>query len=260
MRVKTRAELPWLYYPRGDRVLINAHNFTPSVDLLTGLRWYWDLDAAGATITDSQSGLVLTKGGTVTVVSGGAPDGGDCISVGNGLGYYAYGGSLARTIDTEQSFSINVWSYSTGTSSSGNWIINHRGSNGSTSVHWQLIARENSLASDLAQCRDAAGSARNASSAQTAINTWVMLTAVFTPNTAYLYKNGVLVGSDSSALGARLTTAQPFAIGTSSWALLNANTTHRGRLFAAGVWNVGLNATQITTLYNSGAGKRFAAL
>jgi hypothetical protein len=27
---KTRAELPWLYYPRNDRVIINAHNFTPT--------------------------------------------------------------------------------------------------------------------------------------------------------------------------------------------------------------------------------------
>lgn len=25
---KSRAELPWLYYPRNDRVIINAHNFT----------------------------------------------------------------------------------------------------------------------------------------------------------------------------------------------------------------------------------------
>lgn len=27
---KTRAELPWLYYPRNDRVIINQHNFTPT--------------------------------------------------------------------------------------------------------------------------------------------------------------------------------------------------------------------------------------
>lgn len=33
---KSRQDLPWLYYPRTDRVIINAHNFTPPAPALTG--------------------------------------------------------------------------------------------------------------------------------------------------------------------------------------------------------------------------------
>jgi hypothetical protein len=56
--------------------------------LLTNLAWYWDLSSADATITDQQSGLVLTKSGTVNTIADGGPGGGACIDVGNAAGYY----------------------------------------------------------------------------------------------------------------------------------------------------------------------------
>lgn len=68
---KTRAELPWLYYPRNDRVIINAHNFPslgfdPSVNGKTPVAvWCPSRDDSGngtTTLTD----LVGSNNGTLT--------------------------------------------------------------------------------------------------------------------------------------------------------------------------------------------------
>ena len=68
---KTRAELPWLYYPRNDRVLINSHNFpssgwTPAVNGKSPINaWVPSRDTAGngtTTLTD----LSGSNNGTLT--------------------------------------------------------------------------------------------------------------------------------------------------------------------------------------------------
>ena len=67
---KSRAELPWLYYPENDRVIINAHNFTtPFSPIVNGkspiAAWIPSQDTAGngtTTLTD----LVGSNNGTLT--------------------------------------------------------------------------------------------------------------------------------------------------------------------------------------------------
>ena len=65
---KSRAELPWLYYPRNDRVIINQHNFTPiaawtPASLSTAL---WLDGADGTTMFDATSGgSLVAANGTV---------------------------------------------------------------------------------------------------------------------------------------------------------------------------------------------------
>ena len=229
------------------------------MSLLTGLQWHWDLGSASATITDQQSGLVLTKGGTATTVTGGAPDGGDCVSVGSAAGWY-FNSSVPRTIDTNSGFSVNIWAYSTGTSAVGNWAISHR-AEPATANNWQIITRLVSTSTDTCTTHDGAGSVRRADYTQQAINGWHMFTLVDSGNVGSLklYVDGVLRDTDATTLTTRQTAAQPFAIGTSSWDLGNAVTTHRGRLFAASVWGRVLTAGDITQLFNSGAGLRFSA-
>lgn len=65
---KSRAELPWLYYPRNDRVIINAHNFTPPVFTplsISGCRSWHDA-ADAATLYDATSGgSLVAANGTV---------------------------------------------------------------------------------------------------------------------------------------------------------------------------------------------------
>lgn len=67
---KSRAELPWLYYPRNDRVIINAHNFTaafnPAVNgKLPTYVWCPSRDTAGNGTT-TLSDLADSKPGTLT--------------------------------------------------------------------------------------------------------------------------------------------------------------------------------------------------
>ena len=229
------------------------------MSLLTGLQWHWDLSSASATITDQQSGLVLTKGGTATTVTGGAPDGGDCVSVGSAAGWY-FNSSVPRTIDTNSGFSVNIWAYSTGTSAVGNWAISHRAT-AATANNWQIITRLVSTSTDTCTTHDGAGSLRRTDHTQQAINGWHMFTLVDSGNVGSLklYVDGVLRDTDVTTLTTRQTAAQPFAIGTSSWDLGQAALTHNGRLFSTSVWGRVLTAGDITTLYNSGQGLRFAA-
>lgn len=63
---KTRQELPWLYYPENDSVIINAHNFpsVPSLDLTNLISW-WSLDEASGTRIDSHGSNDLADNNTV---------------------------------------------------------------------------------------------------------------------------------------------------------------------------------------------------
>lgn len=77
-------------------------------------------------------------------------------------------------------------------------------------------------------------------------------------NASKVYKNGVLLGTDSSAHG------NP-NYETISYSLIGANrynsTTYQeyfnGRLDAVSVWNKVLSADEVTQLYNSGNGKQY---
>lgn len=65
---KTRADLPWLYYPRNDRVIINAHNFSASGPTLLGNEvaiWCPSLDDSGNGTT-TLNDLVGTNDITLT--------------------------------------------------------------------------------------------------------------------------------------------------------------------------------------------------
>ena len=72
MRIKTRAELPWLYYPRGDRVLISAHRFAPAwtpANIATAL-WLDAADAATVTLATGVAAWVDKSGNGRTASQG----------------------------------------------------------------------------------------------------------------------------------------------------------------------------------------------
>jgi hypothetical protein len=60
---KTRQELPWLYYPEADRVIINAHNFGG------GIAYGWETPLSIAAVGDA---VVSTEGTLVEAKSLGA--------------------------------------------------------------------------------------------------------------------------------------------------------------------------------------------
>jgi hypothetical protein len=60
--------LPWLPYESLDRVIINAHNFTPAASpLLTDLISYWKMDEASGNALDAHGSNTLTPDGIGTI-------------------------------------------------------------------------------------------------------------------------------------------------------------------------------------------------
>lgn len=225
-----------------------------------GLVWWWDLNSADATITDQHSGLVLTRHQTPTTVVGGAPDGGDCISFGTAQGKYR-NASVPKTIAYERGFSANCWAFSTSFSTFGNRLINHRDI---AAPNWYFqMGVVHPAIGDWGEVFSAGGTIRSASSGVPAspLNTWVMLTYVDNGTTSYLYRNGVLIATGSTTIGALSTANAPFAIGGHAWQTINdSQLDHRGRMSMAGVWDRPLTADEITWLFNSGAGRRYNTL
>ena len=225
--------------------------------ILTDLQWFWDLATAGATEADQHNSLSLTKGGTVTVSSGGGPDGADCISVGSAAGYYS-NASVARTINTAAGFAVNIWAYSTADSATGNYIFSHRDSVVADG-HWQISVRR-SASTDQANTWDDAGTIRAAAASEATANAWHMFTLVDDATSCRLYVDGVLAATDATSLGTRDSGSRPFAIGAASWDLATGGLRHNGRLAMAGVWGSVLTPDEITWLYNGGAGRRYSSL
>jgi hypothetical protein len=228
--------------------------------LLTDLVWYWDLSSADATITDQHSSLALSRVGTTTTESTGGPDGGPCINFGAAAGKYR-NASVAKTVSYDDGYTVNIWARSTGTSTTGNWLVNHRNDPASIpdNRYFQLGAR--AASSDFISSFDAANTARSAIASQAALDTWQMLTVRDTGTVTELYRDTLLVATASTAIGTRATGAAAFAIGGNSWqAAINTFLNHRGQLAMAGVWNEPLSTAAITALYNGGNGRRYADL
>lgn len=231
------------------------------MSLLNNLVWYWDLASADASIVDQHSGLALSRIGATSTITGGAPDGGNCISVGNATGKYR-NSSVAKTVNYDAGFSANIWAYSTADSSFGNFVINHRndGSNPPDNRYFQIFVRASSN-TDEAWVLNTTQQRVALVSPTAAQNQWVMFTLVDDGSTAVLYRNGTQVGTGTTTLSSRNTGAAAFAIGGDAWVgSISASTNHRGRLAMAGVWSVALSNESVAWLYNSGLGRRYSEL
>jgi hypothetical protein len=73
-----------------------------------------------------------------------------------------------------------------------------------------------------------------------------------------MWVNGSIYGSQVRVMEQQTANA-PFAIGNGAWGA-SASLQHQGQLFAAGVWNRALTASDINNLYNGGKGKRYENL
>jgi len=241
---------------------IQAEEVSEMSTLLTDLVWYWDLSSADATITDQHSGLSLSRVGTTTTESTGGPDGGPCINFGAAAGKYR-NASVAKTVSYDDGYTVNIWVRSTGSSGTGNWVIAHRGNAPFTAGdrYFQCIVRSSfDSGSDLTQSIDASDAVRSAFISQEPLNTWQMLTLRDTGTSTELYRNGILLATNTTSLGARYTGNAPFMIGGEWNATVASGTNHRGQLAMAGVWNEPLSQAAMTALYNGGNGRRYANL
>jgi len=228
------------------------------MSLLSTLQWYWDLSAADASIVDQHNGLSLSKVGTTTTSSTGGPDGGPCIDFGAAAGKYR-NASVAKTVSYDDGYTVNIWVRPTGTSASTSFVCVHRANPPIVAggLYWQIQTRQVATSSDRLQTLDSVPAFRTGSATQGAVNTWQMMTLRDTGTTTEYYRNGVLVGSSSDSLGARSTSAAPFALGGEWNDTILDSTAFRGQLAMAGVWNEPLSQSNITRLYNGGMGRRY---
>jgi hypothetical protein len=232
--------------------------------LTRDLLYWWDLDAGGATVTDQQSGLVLTRqtlgaGGVTSATP--APDGGTCIRFGTSVGDETrfVNASVAKPASYDTAFTVNIWVRRTSdASATGSWIINHRAS--SSSRHWQLN-RSNTTNDVRSTVFNSSGTGMAALLAGPGLNTWYMHTLVRRGSVVELWIDAVMVAT--AVIGtATETGSAPYAIGADAWGALNPNPSlsTRGQLWCAGQWTRALNGAEILALYNGGAGRKYAQL
>ena len=154
--------------------------------------------------------------------------------------------SLGSTFSKPSSVhSYSAWIYPTSLAGY-NWIIQNGLNNSGTS----MILNGANLCFFIQ-----GGNNQTTSSATLTVNTWTMVTVVYNgAGSVSFYKNGVL--SNSSSASWTETVA-----GTNTYIGSYIGATHffDGKIDEVGAWNRALTATEVTELYNAGAGKQYVA-
>lgn len=215
-----------------------------SYPLLDNLIAYWNLDEASGTRYDSHTnGLHLTDNNTVGASSGGGPDGGDAA-----LFVAANSEYLSRTSESllkigDEDFTFSLWVYT-------------------ATVNKTLIYKAN------AEYRlDYVSTALGKFSFE--MNNYAVIANVaFTSYSTWAF---VVVTHDSAAntLSISVNNGTPVTVGTGGNYPANQSNAFRigggqffmdGRMAYIGYWKRVLTSDEHTWLYNSGAGRTFAAL
>jgi hypothetical protein len=250
---KTRNELPWLYYPEADRVIINAHNFTPAASpLLTNLVSYWTLDEASGNAVDA----VVASANDLTAVNAPGTAAGKIntsrsFTAASSRHFSRASNTLLRLGDID--FTWTAWAYLTSVPGINNAILsrwtNNTGNREALLMYnnlgvFRFILSSNGAGISLQIDASSFGAA--------SLNTWYFVCAWHdavnnvvgisvngAANTAS-YSSGVLLG------------AADFQIG----AFNNANFWD-GRIDEVGFWKRVLTADERAELYNGGSGKGY---
>jgi hypothetical protein len=230
-----------------------ARRKTSGVDLKSTLLHYWNCDTDAATMNDLHGSINLTKTGAAGSVSNVAPDGGACFI--NAENSYYRNASVPKIAAYDNDVTLNCWVFTASATAFGRGVMEHVNS-GATVVYYLFRIARTTENADRWDFRNSSNTAvRIDVSPYESIEKWNMFTGVKTKTGVKLYINGVLSGSQSGDLstvqsGNGILTVGAFFGGTGI----------QQRTFAAGIWEGELTQQQITALYNSGQGKRYAAL
>lgn len=247
---KTRAELPYLYYPRNDRVIINAHNFTPpapnfSVNGKDPLSvWCPSKDDTGngtTTLNDFVGSSDITlqnfalSGSTSNWIADTNAGGIRAIDF-DGTNDYG-SGSYWTTLGTFSAAAFSLWVRSDGKSNFG--IIGTSGF-GVFSVYSNTPSNIRFLLKDTSNLLDGAITA----------GAWTHVVATWDGTTARLYVNGTQTASKAVS-GLISNSGNPFYLGT----YFSTSFTIDGRMDDVRGFNQNLDPSDVAYLYNSGAGR-----
>jgi hypothetical protein len=253
---KPRSELPWLPYEEHDRVIINAHNFTPpvvpfdpSVNGKTPIAvWCPSRDDAGngtTTLNDrvgSNNGTLTNMDAATDWVADTAAGGVRALDFDGANDRVDCGTIAAQAFNNTAAFAISCWVYARATSS-------ERG----------IVTRVNSSDQGWALCVSS-GAIRfpawnNGPQFSISIDTWYHVVAVSNGGTRYLYVDGVLRASntDGSIVASSVATVLGRYYGNFSGYVLN------GRIDDVRLWDVALDLADAEDLYASGSGRGISA-
>ena len=230
-------------------MIINSYRFAAAGgDLPTPLHW-WDLDDLTGGLTDQGSGTStfnLVTQGTPTVASTSGKNSQAVIDLDNGDSLFATTSGWDSATDL---LSVSVWFQADSISSSQNSLVSWQQSDGQLS---QTAINNNSA--PFFNVRDAVPTRGQAYDAANTISTgtWYHLCGTYDGSTVKYYLDGVLQSSatETITLGAFGTASWNFTIGRRAY--LSANTYHIGKIGAVGIWDAGLTADEVSTLYGGG--------
>ena len=237
--------------PNGLFGVIARKNSAASVDLTTGLIHWWDMDG-GTGWADDVGSWTLTEGGSVTDSATGAPDGGSCAELN------ANGDSLSTGNKTTiENISYSSWVYATTITGRESRIFSWR--NGGTSEKCDFYIGTDGKVVAITFDEDEATSTCTGTTVLST-STWYHVVVTDDGTTRTLYVNGSSEDTDTTSIGTRTTFGTKTGFGAYAPGLTNTNASLLGRLGMSGMWNIALDSDQVTALYNSGSGLRYADL
>jgi hypothetical protein len=159
-------------------------------------------------------------------------------------------------------FSISMWVNFSSFSTTGNWLINKRGATIGTD-EWQIIRLTSSNSILLTLFNFNTNGNLAGFFVLNSLNTWNNLVFTYSGNSAFsglkIYLNGLNQSLTNASTGTYVRMPNGTSIvraGEPSWSPPPANAKHRGLLDELAIWkNRELTSTEVTELYNAGAGK-----
>jgi hypothetical protein len=242
---KSRHELPWLYYPETDSVIINAHNFggggiwTPAVSgKMPVAAWVPSRDDAGngtTTLTD----LVGSNNGTLTNMDAATDWVADTDAGGvRALEFDGVNDHILTTLTAVNAAAntISFWVKSVG--AAGTFYLSQRGAGGN---QWQIWHSSSDLVSYWN------GSTIITGSSLVSGGNWVHVCVVRDGTSIKWYRNGILTHTKTSSVPTAST--QAVRLMTDDGTTFGAGTIDDIRIF-----DQALNATDVADLYAAGRG------
>lgn len=229
-----REQLPWLYYPESDRVIINAHNFTrafsPAVNGKTPFAaWIPTRSQNAEDIVGSNDGT-LTNGASVVTNSGA---GGTHAFSFDGINDYV----LVPNLSAMTAWTISCWSYSTSTIPYPSPVCLKLGT---------LAC--NGIVGELTQWKPIRNDSYAANKGGTRIeNVWQHLLVTWTGTVLSLYVDNVIGASGAAGSGWGITDSR---IGDGY-----STQEFKGFIDDVRIWNSVLDSSDRAHLYASGSGR-----
>lgn len=242
---QSREQLPWLYYPESDRVIINAHNFnqiwTPAVNGKSPVAaWIPTRSGTAEDLVGSSDGTLTNGASIITDTSAG---GSEAFSL-DGTNDYVTMGDVSLLDFGTGAFSCSFWFYAPPRNARAAVIAKDDFDSGSSGI---LFYGDVTGANTLFYW---SGSVRNLGTIMNSAWHHIVVSRSSTgTNSTKIYVDGSLLLTFTDARN--LTNSHPFRIGDDK----DANRPFLGRVDDVRMWSQAIDATDVAALYASGSGR-----